>query len=135
MSSGIQPDASVADFHADAPRHVGSVKSVLGQGQLDAIFSQRIVGIVAGDDVLGFAVTLEMLLVDVIGHHPGRIARLAADRENSLRGFPIETSEANRERVDHRRRDSSRMLFAGHELGGSHFALGFGWIGPVGDGK
>ena len=72
------------------------MQGVLGQRQLDAIVAERIVGIVAGDDVLGFAVTLEMLLVNVLRHHPGWIAGLAADRETSHRSLPIEAPEADR---------------------------------------
>src|SRR5271166_2523320 len=104
---GIQPNASVADFHTDAPGHIGAMKSVFGQRQFDAVFAKGIVGIVASDDVLGLAVTLEMLLVNVLRHHPGRIASLAADGEGSHRRLPIETSETDRERVHYRRRHSA----------------------------
>ncbi len=78
------------------------MQGVQGQSEFDAVMAQRIVGVVTGDNMLGFAVTLEMLLVDVLGHHPGRIAGFSADRKISDRRFPIETSQPDRERVHHR---------------------------------
>src|ERR1019366_4775212 len=105
-------------------RHVGAMQSVLGQSQFDAVMAERIVGIVAVDNMIGFTVTLEMFLVDVVGYHPGRIAGLAADRKISDRRFPIETSQPDRKRVHHRWPDSARrVLLARDEFGGCDLAL------------
>ena len=77
--------------------------------------AERIVGIAALDHVLGLAVALEMLLVDVIGHHPGRIVGLVADGPDSRRRLPVKAAESDRKGVDDGRMrtdDRVRLIFA-----------------------
>src|ERR1700683_349060 len=61
---GIEPDASVTDFHADAPWHVGAMNSVFGDRQIELEMSEGVVVVAAGHDVLSLAVALEVLLVN-----------------------------------------------------------------------
>src|SRR6185437_10497535 len=72
----------------------------------------RIVGIAALDHMLGLAVALEMLLVDVVGHHPGRIVGLVADGPGAGRRSPIVAAESNWKSIyDRRMGTAARVRF------------------------
>src|ERR1022692_237657 len=54
--------------------------------------------------MLRFAVTLQMLFVNVIRDHPGWILHFRGHTERTDWSFPVESAEADRERINHFRR-------------------------------
>src|SRR5580704_19392392 len=75
--------------------------------------AERIVGIAAIDYVLGLAVAFEMLLVNVIRDHPGRIVGFIADGPGAGRRAPVVAAEPDRKSVKDRgmRADDRVRLF------------------------
>jgi len=76
------------------------VQGVLGNAQREAVTAERVIGVVAGNHVFGFAVALKVLLINILRHDPGRIAGLGHDGPVAHRGFPVETAESHGKSVD-----------------------------------
>src|ERR1700722_5200901 len=117
----VEPHASVAHGHPDAPRYVRTMQAILRNTQFEKVMSFWIIRLAARDHMLSITVALEMFLVDVLGENPGRILHFARYMPVTDRSFPIEAAQTDGESVN----DMSDAIDCGNQF--AMPAMGRGW--------